>query len=397
MDINKRLDELDVLRGFAVLVMILVTSPGSWSYTYSQLQHASWHGWTFADFVFPDFLFGVGMALGLTFGKSLDPASSPKAFWTRVFRRVIGLVLLGLALNGLYYASTLLGAPPVGPDDAAHFRIPGILQRIAFAYLIAVLVMWSLSVGLDKGDVRIRTFAIAVVIVMFLLGYWAMLTFIPVPGGVSGDLSIAGNLAGYVDRQVFGTQHMWPLGAETWRGPVFYDPEGILATLPASTNVLFGVIAISIWQSGTSLRMALLVGLGTALIAVALLLDPVFPINKKIWTSTFAMLTSGLSCLAFVCVAALIRSQLKPLLWPLKVLGANAILAFSLSIALAAFSSVPFSLGDEPTALMQRGFVITSWLIEDPYLASLAYAFTVATFVLLLLVPLHRKGIHLRL
>lgn len=397
MGANQRLDELDVLRGFAVMVMILVTSPGSWAHTYSQMQHAAWHGWTFADFVFPDFLFGMGMALGLTFGRSLAPASNPRAMWTKVLRRVFGLVVLGLALNGLYYLAALLGAPPVGPDDAAHFRVPGILQRIAMAYLIAVFVIWSTSARLDDAKIRLRPFAIAAVVTVFLVGYWALLTFGAVPGGVTGDLSIPGNLPGYVDRQVFGTQQMWPLGAETWRGPVFYDPEGILATLPASVNVLFGVLAISIWQSGERGRIVMLACIGIALIAAALVLDPVFPINKKIWTSTFAMLTSGLSFIALLIAAALLRLGLKPLLWPLKVFGGNAILAFSISIALAAFSSVPFSNGDAPAALMERGFAIASGMIADPYLASLAYGFTAVVFVLLFILPLHWRGIHLRL
>lgn len=391
-----RLEELDVLRGFAVMVMILVTSPGNWSYTYPQMQHAAWHGWTFADFVFPDFLFGVGMALGLTFGASLDPVRDRGAFWAKVLRRVIGLVLLGLVINSIYYLTNLLGSPPVGPDDGARFRIPGVLQRIAFAYLIAVLVLLATS-GRSAGGGRPRSLAIAATIAAFLVGYWALLTFVAAPGAVAGDLTIPGNLPGYVDRQVFGTEHMWQLGAETWRGPVFYDPEGILATLPASVNVLFGVLAIGIWQSGGRWRIAVLAGLGVALIAAALLLDQVFPINKKIWTSTFAMLTSGLSFMALLAVIALLRLGLSRLLWPLKVFGGNAILAFFISLVISAFGSVPFSLGDDPAPLMARGFALTSRLFQDPYLASLAYAFASVAVVLLLIWPLHRKGMHLRL
>ena len=394
---KKRLVELDILRGFAVMVMILVTSPGNWAFTYSQMQHAAWHGWTFADFVFPDFLFGVGMALGLTFGRSLDPAGDRKTFWLKVLRRVVGLILLGLALNGFYYLAGMLGTPSAGPDDTVRFRIPGVLQRIAFAYLIAVLVVLATCVRSSDGPVRPRPVAIGVVIAVILAGYWAMLTFVPVPGAGPGDLSIAGNLPGYIDRQIFSSQHMWQLGAETWRGPVYYDPEGILATLPASTNVLFGVLAVGIWQWDGRKRIVLLAGIGLALIAAALLLDPVFPINKKIWTSTFAMLTSGLSFIALLIVAGLLRAGLRSLLWPLKVFGGNAILAFSISIALAAFGAVPFSFGGDPRPLMQRGFELASSVIASPYLASLAYAVTATAFVLLLIYPLHRKRVHLRL
>ena len=101
MTATNRMIELDVLRGFAVAVMVLVVSPGAWEFTYSPLQHANWHGWSFADLVFPDFLFGVGMALGLTFGRSLDPVNAKSAFWLKVGRRVTLLIALGLALNYL--------------------------------------------------------------------------------------------------------------------------------------------------------------------------------------------------------------------------------------------------------------------------------------------------------
>lgn len=389
--------ELDVLRGFAVAVMILVTSPGSWVYTYAEMQHAEWHGWTFADFVFPDFLFGVGMALGLTYGRSLDPVADRLTFWRKVGRRVIGLIALGLVVNGAYYLAGHLGSPPVGPDDETHFRIPGVLQRIALAYLIAMLAMFALGKRSGSHAQPPGPLAIAALIGIFLLGYWALLMFVPAPGGTAGDLSIAGNLPGYVDRQVFGQEHMWALGAETWRGPVFYDPEGLLATLPASTNILFGVIVVGLWRSKRPTRVAEIAGLGACLIAAAYLIDPMFPINKKIWTSPFALLTSGLSCFVLLIVAGLLRLRLLPLLAPLRVLGGNAILAFSLSIAFTAFASVPLPFGASDASMRERGFAVTSAIIADPYLASLAYAFCALGVILLLILPLERRGIHLRL
>ena len=395
--VQRRMTELDVLRGFAVTVMILVVSPGSWAYTYQQLQHAPWHGWTLADFVFPDFLFGVGMALGLTFGKSLDPVSDRPAFWFKVGRRVSALVLLGLALNYLAVIAGDLGAAPVGPTDDVTWRIPGVLQRIAGAYLIAVLVVLATRTRSGEGLSPTRSAMLAAAIAIILLGYWGLLTFVPAPGFAAGDLSMAGNLPGYIDRKIFGTAHMWPLGAETWRGPVVYDPEGMLATLPASANVLFGVFAMGIWQRGGRLRTGMLALVGVLLIASALLLDPVFPINKKIWTSTFTLLTSGLSFVALLVVSGLLRMRLALLLWPFRVLGGNAVLAFSISIALSAVASIPFRFGGEPATLQARSFAFASRLISEPYLASFACAFSVAVFILLLILPLHGKGIHLRL
>jgi predicted acyltransferase len=111
---GQRMVELDVLSGFAVAVMILVVSPGSWAHSFPQLQHAAWDGWTFADFVFPDFLFGVGMALGLTFGRSLDPRDPP-VFWLKLCRRVFGLTLLGLRSTIWPWWLAISGRGPVAP------------------------------------------------------------------------------------------------------------------------------------------------------------------------------------------------------------------------------------------------------------------------------------------
>jgi predicted acyltransferase len=398
MAADRRMAELDVLRGFAVAVMILVVSPGAWEYTYVHLQHADWHGWTFADLVFPDFLFGVGMAIGVTFGRSLDPDADRRGFWTKVARRVIGLLLLGLALNYLAVIGGRLGAAPVGPAEVPALRIPGVLQRIAICYFLAGLIVLATSIRGDGGLRQPKPKAIAIAIFAILLVYWLLLSFVPVPGFGPGDLSKAGNLPAYIDRAVFTPPHMWQLGAQTWRGPVLYDPEGLLASLPATANVLFGVLAIGVWRQMPRRRGSVLLILGALLVAAALLLDPLFPINKKIWTSTFVLLTSGISCLALVAVAALLKApKAHLLLGPLRVLGGNAILAFSISIVLSAVASVPFLGGAETKTLQRSGFDIASRLIADPYLASLACAFVVLGFIVALLWPIHSRGIHVRL
>lgn len=393
---QQRLIELDVLRGLAVAVMIIVVSPGSWSYTYAPLQHADWHGWTFADLVFPDFLFGVGMALGLTFGRRFDAARSPAAFWGKVAKRVTALILLGLALNYLAVIAGHLGASSVGPTDEVTWRIPGVLQRIALAYLLAMLVV-VFSGGMRESAPSPRLAVIAFAIGCMLVLYWSLLTFVPVPGYGAGQLDKAGNLAAYLDRAVFSPEHMWPLGAESWRGPVVYDPEGILATLPASTNILFGVLAAGIWSDWPRWRMPALMAGGMILITLALLADPLFPINKKIWTSSFVLLTSGISFLALAGIGLLLRARLLPLFTPLKMLGGNAILAFSISIFLSALGSVPLPQESGGKNLQQQGFEFVQQFISDPHLASLACAFGILGSILLLIWPLDRKGIHLRL
>lgn len=394
---SERLAELDVLRGFAVAVMILVVSPGAWEYSYAQLQHADWHGWTFADLVFPDFLFGVGMALGLTFGRSLDPAGDRRAFWIKVLRRVALLLALGVLLNGLSVVAGMLGAAPVGPTEERTWRIPGVLQRIGVCYLIAVLAVMAAWDRRSPGGARIRPWVILAIIAALLLGYWAALTFVPVPGFGAGVLDKTGNLAAHIDRAVFTPEHMWALGAETWRGPVVYDPEGLLSTLPATANVLFGVLAIGVWRARKADRVLLLAQAGAAMIALALLLDGAFPINKKLWTGPFALLTTGFSCLALVLAWAVLSVRGgRTLLAPLRILGTNALLAFALSLVLSAVGSVPLPLGDTPRTLQQFGFAAAHSVITDPYLASLACALGVLGFVVAAVWPITRRGIYLR-
>ena len=398
MDDTARMLELDVLRGFAVAVMILIVSPGAWEFTYAQLQHADWHGWTFADLVFPDFLFGVGMALGLTFSRSLDPDTDRPIFRNRVARRVTGLILLGLALNYLAVIAGHLGAAPVGPDEVPQLRIPGVLQRIAVCYLLAVGIVLLTArrdaAGRRQPDPR----ALGASIAAILLVYWLLLIVLPVPGFGPGDLGKSGNLPAHVDRAIFTPSHMWPLGAASWRGPVLYDPEGLLASLPASANVLFGVLAVGIWRNRPDRRLFLLFLAGTGLVAAGLLLDPIFPINKKLWTSSFVLLTSGFSCLALLLVAAMLRARsARRLLAPLEILGGNAILAFSISIFLSALASIPMGVGDGSKTLQRVGFEITSLVFADPYLASFACALAVLASIVVLVWPLHARGIHLRL
>ncbi len=395
---DNRVVELDILRGFAVAVMILVVSPGAWEFTYVQLQHADWHGWSLADFVFPDFLFGVGMALGLTFGQSLDPLNAKKAFWFKIARRVSLLIALGLALNYLLIIAYYLGAPTIRPDEVPSLRIPGVLQRIAICYLLAVGVVWLTARRIGDEGLRPNMKAIAAAIALILLLYWALMTFVPVPGFGAGQLDQAGNLAAYIDRAIFTPKHMWQLGSEKWAGPVVYDPEGLLSSLPATANVLFGVIAIGIWRSEHKARILALLSIGTALIIAAFLLDPLFPINKKIWTSSFALLTSGISFLALLIAAALVRAGPAHILAaPFKILGGNALLAFSLSIVHMALVSIPLTGGDKPKNLRGMSMDIASGFISAPHLASFACALAVLGLIFAIIWPLHRKGIHLSL
>ena len=394
-----RLIVLDVLRGAAVAGMILVTSPGEWNDAYAPLRHAEWNGWTLADMVFPTFLFTVGMTLGLSFPRALSTPDARARLWRRVARRAAGLILLGLALNAVYTIA-VPGIPVyIGHPGLAFVRIPGVLQRIAICYIGAVAMILGFARKTPDGKLDINPRALAAAIVAMLLLYWALMRFVPVPGYGVGQLDPEGNLAAYIDRAVFTPRHMWPLGSVNWGGPVVYDPEGLLSTVPAMTNTLIGVLAGWAWRRDARAAVPRIAIAGIALMATALLLDPLFPINKKIWTSSFALLSGGFSLLALAALGLLLRSAMaERLAMPFRVLGGNAVLAFSVSILLTKFSGAPWFRWNGETVTAQKwGDEVARNLIPDIHVASLACALAILAIVTLPLWPLHRRAIHFRL
>src|SRR5215216_4790629 len=176
-----RMASLDIFRGLTIAGMILVNNPGSWEAIYSPLEHASWHGWTPTDLVFPFFLFIVGVSITLALGRRAESAGSKRDLYVKILRRTLIIFGLGLVLTAFPY------------DDAAGFRIPGVLQRIAVCYLFASVIF-----------LNTRWRAQAAIAAALLLGYWAAMKLIPVPGFGAGNLEMAGNLAAYVDRAVLG-------------------------------------------------------------------------------------------------------------------------------------------------------------------------------------------------
>jgi predicted acyltransferase len=395
---SERVPALDLLRGAAVAGMILVTSPGDWGAAYSQLRHADWNGWTAADMVFPAFLFSVGMALGLSFPHPLGDADARRQYWWRVGRRVVALIVLGLALETTYNLAIGLGAWFPGKAGLENLRIPGILQRIGLCYGLSAVLLAATARRRRDGLFHVNVRAVAATILVILVGYWALLNFVPVPGHGPGHLDIEGNLPGYIDRMVFGVSHLWPLGNVGWGQPVFYDPEGLLSTLPAATNTLLGVLAAVLWRRSPDRAAASLAVCGVLLIVAGLLLDPLFAINKRIWTSSFAVLSSGVAAVAFAMLAIAVRSApIARLLTPLRVLGGNAILAFVISTLFGRLYGAPLmGSGDSRVAPAKWLDHVFQRFVADPYLSSLICAIAVLALVTLLIWPLHRRALHFR-
>ena len=385
-----RVVSLDVFRGLAVAGMILVTDPGTYSAVYRPLLHAEWNGWTPTDMIFPGFLFAIGVAITLSFASRIQRDGNRTKIAQHVLVRSIVIFLIGLAINGF-------------PDyNLQTIRISGILQRIALCYLCGALFYVAIGQapeGAQGRQARRRVALIAVFAVTLLGIYWALLKLAPVPGFGAGHLDSLGNIAAYVDRSMLGTRHMWIWGVTPGHG-VTFDPEGLLSTLPAIASLLIGMIAGEWLQTEYSAnrKALILAAVGIVLALAGWLLHPLLPINKKLWTSTFALFSGGVSLLTFAALYSVL--DVKRWRWwtsPFLVLGTNAMLAFVLSNVITTLTDrVHIRLDGSILTIHQWSYrhVFATWL--QPVHASLAYAIALVLLNIALVYPLYRRRIFLR-
>jgi len=369
--VRQRLVSLDVFRGMTVASMLLVNDPGTWSAVYPPLEHAEWNGWTPTDLVFPFFLFIMGVALELSLASRREALSSGVARQP-VIRHILYRSLILFALGMFLHLAPLF--------HIRTMRVMGVLQRIALCYFFAALL--TLKTGL-----RTRIAAVAAL----LLGYWALMTLVPVPGYGAGHLDPEGNLAAYIDRALMNG-HLWK---PRW------DPEGWLSTLPAIATTLLGGFA-GRWLNSSAAASKKILGLvlaGVAGLAVGELWNIWFPINKNLWTSSYTVFTAGFACLLLALCYWLIEVQgWKRWGLPFQVFGANAIFAYVLSIVFAkAGYLVKFTAGGQRTTL--QGYVYQHFFapLASPRMSSLLFAIA---FVILCWLPaavLYRKKIFLKI
>jgi predicted acyltransferase len=361
-----RLESLDAFRGLAIAGMILVNNPGSWSHVYPPLLHAEWHGWTPTDLVFPFFLFIVGVSVPFSFGKRLARGDSRKLLLSHIIRR--SLILFGLGI--------VMAAFP--RFDILNVRIMGVLQRIALVYLFVAPAYLFL-------DRRKRGAALGGI----LLGYWALLTLVPVPGYGPGDLSPEGNLGAYLDRLLLG-DHLW---REMW------DPEGLLSTLPAMGTTILGVFAGE-WIRREASQSRIAVGLvlaGVVGSCVGGLWGLVFPINKGLWTSSYVVFTAGVASLLLGILFWVMEVKgRRDWARPLVVYGMNAIAVFVASGLLAKLMGI-WRVGSE-------GLTLKGWIYEalcaswaGPLNGSLAFALSYVLFWLSIMWVLYRRGVFIKI
>jgi predicted acyltransferase len=279
----ERFLSLDVFRGLAVALMIVVNTPGPGAKAWPWLIHAKWFGFTGADWVFPSFLFAVGCSMVFAFQR---PATHAQ-FAVKVLRRAALIFLLGFLMYWYPFVHRDGGAWTFSPF--ADTRVMGVLQRIALCYALAAFAVRYLSVRMLIG-----------LSVLLLLGYWAIL----VAYNPTDPFSKLGNAGTHLDLLVLGPSHLY-------RRDAGFDPEGLLGTLPATVNVIAGYLTARYLTQAPDRRHALqrMALAGLALTAVALAWSPLFPIAKKLWTGSFVLLTVGTDLMVLAALAALIEGR----------------------------------------------------------------------------------------
>ncbi len=381
----ERMVSLDVFRGATIAAMILVNDPGSWSHIYPPLEHAEWNGWTPTDLIFPFFLFIVGVSMTLSFASRIARGISRRSLVFHVLRRSLLIFVIGLFLNGF-------------PEfDLGSIRIMGVLQRIALCYLVAgLLYLFTFQrepVAGRPARVHANLGVTAGVAIALLIGYWALMTFVPVPGHGAGHLGKDDNLGAYIDRTL--------MGGHLWSESVTWDPEGFLSSLPAIATLLIGILAGEWLRSGWPRKRKTLglAAAGLALLILGRLLHPYFPINKNLWTSSFVLFTGGFAMLMLAACYWIVDVRAwRAWASPFLVFGMNAILAYALA-ALVSEVSTDFELSDSSGrdttlhGLLYQRFFVPHF---SPVNASLAFAIIFVAVIFVLLWPFYRWKLFLR-
>lgn len=363
--------------------MILVNNPGSWSHIYWPLEHAQWNGCTPTDLIFPFFLFIVGVAMMFSFtARSRRGATRGLLAWHVLWRSAI-IFAIGLFLNGFPYF------------NLSKIRIPGVLQRIAVCYLFAALIALAAlrpPGSSERNEQRIAP--IVLVALVLLIGYWAPMTFVPVPGYGVGRLDPEGNLGAYIDRWVM-PGHLWAQ-SKTW------DPEGILSTLPAIATVLIGTL-VGEWlrsKQTAQIKAAGLLAMGAAGLVLGELLHPFFPINKNLWTSSYVIFTGGFAMVLLgLCYWLVDIKGYRRWATPFLVYGTNSIFVFALSSLLAKASVIFRVTRADSRAVTWHTYVYDKFFVPlaSPINASLLFAIFYVLLWLFLTWLLYRKRIFIKI
>lgn len=381
--------------------MLLVNNPGTWSAIYPPLGHAAWHGWTPTDLIFPFFLFIVGITTQLSLSARRERGDDDGAIRRQIFKRGALIFLFGFLLSGFPFFTW--GAVPGNPDPSIldrildrlqHWRIMGVLQRIGVAYVISALIATRAS---------LRAQVITTVGILF--GYWFVMTVLPVPGtnGTPGALLLGSGpttMAAYWDR-FFLDWSRFGLGNHLWSGTRTWDPEGILSTAGAVGTALLGNLTGRwIGQPRPLIeRIAGMFAAGALAMMLGLMWNWAFPINKGIWTSSYALFTGGVAAVSLATIMWLV-DHLNWRRWTkfFVVYGVNPMVAFVGSGIMARMIYSILTVSHEGETISLQAFIyktmFASWLA--PLNASLAFALAFVGFWYAVLLLLYRRNLLFR-
>ncbi|MES2276095.1 MAG: DUF5009 domain-containing protein [Bacteroidota bacterium] len=375
-----RLLSLDVFRGGTVALMILVNNAGDSKHKYSQLNHSAWDGFTLTDLVFPCFLFMVGVSIVFAMERKKKEGGHSKII-LGALKRMVMLILISWAI--------LLFLKHQVPEDAititakisyliANLRIPGVLQRIGIVYFLTTLMYL-------KTTAKSQNILLATV----LLGYFILLCFVPAPGIGYPSTEPATNWGAWLDRAVLGTNHLYKIQ---------WDPEGILSTFPSIATCLIGVRAGE-WLKRNDVtpgdKVSWLFVYGVAAVVLALFWHIFFPINKKLWSSSFVLLTGGIALciLAFNYWLVDVKGRQR-FTWPLVVFGVNALAAYIVSDLIRALVNMIPVGGVGALVFIQTRLIAPCF--ASPYMASLAGSVVIVLLCWLPMCYFYLKKIYIK-
>ena len=412
--LNQRYYSLDVFRGATVCLMILVNNPGSWGHLYSPLAHAPWHGLTPTDLVFPFFLFAVGNAMAFVMPRL--QAGGDAHFWKKVVKRSLLIFAIGIFLNWWPFArwqnDELVASGWTWVNAGGKLvgvRVLGVLQRIAICYFFASVIIYYL---------KARGAFLAGMIILLL--YWALMYTLGAP---EDPYSMTGYFGNAVDLAVLGDPHMYH--GETFEGkPYPFDPEGLASTLPAIVQVIFGylvgdyiikrtgVAAATLNADGKAATSALYPILtGLFISAMAFLLAGYawslsFPVNKKIWTSSYVVITTGMAIAILATLIYFIEVRGVRAWWTrfFDVFGKNALFVFALSAFLPKglrLIRIPDGVNatGEPAFTNPWNFLyarVFKFVPGDPKIGSLLFALTIITFMWAICYWMDKKKVYVK-
>ncbi len=342
-----RLIALDVFRGMTLVLMLIVNNPGDWGQVYGPFLHADWHGCTLTDLVFPFFLFIVGVAIPLALGARKESGKTEIQLYRKIFIRVLIIFLLGIFLSGFPYFRL------------ATIRIPGVLQRIAIVYGIVSILYLYFSIR-----------SLLIIGAAILIVYWGMMTLMPVPGLGYASLEPETNLGAWLDYKL--------LKGHLWSQSKVWDPEGILSTLPAIGTGILGVWTGTLLKKSWSLHEKInqVFFIGVICLLIGYFWDMVFPINKKIWTSSYVVFVGGLSMMTLASLIYLIdikgsKSWTKHFIY----FGMNSLMVFVGSgIVARLMGIIKIPVGDISMSLKSWTYQGYQYQWLDPKVSSLLFA-----------------------